>query len=86
MKYKSMGNIQPTKEEYREWKEKLYNTLWFLATERPEVAPSKSDSLSKLLESFFYWADEYNDGYFKEMDDAKIDRYAAWLVEEKAYF
>ena len=86
MKYKSMGNIQPTKEEYREWKKNLYNTLWFLATERPELAPRKSDSLFTLLESFFYWADEYNDGYFKEMDDAKIDRYCAWLVEEKAYF
>lgn len=86
MKYKSMGNIQPTKEEYREWKEKLYNTLRFLATERPEFAPSKRDSLFTLLESFFYWADEYNDGYFTEMDNAKIDRYAAWLIEEKAYF
>lgn len=86
MKYKSMGSIQPTKEEYREWKKNLYNTLWFLATERPELAPRKSDSLYTLLESFFYWADEYNDGYFREMDDAKIDRYSAWLVEEKAYF
>lgn len=86
MKYKSMGNIQPTKEEYREWKENLYNTLWFLATERPEFAPRKSDNLFTLLESFFYWADEYNDGYFTEMDDTDTDRYCAWLVQEKAYF
>ena len=86
MKNKSLGNIQPTKEEYREWKKYLYNTLLFLATERPELTPRKSDSLFTLLESFFYWADKYNDGYFTEMDDAKIDRYCAWLVEEKMYF
>ena len=86
MRYVSMGNIQPTKAEYREWKENLYNTLYFLAMERPEFAPRKRDSLSTLLENFFCWADEYNDGYFREMDYAKTDRYCAWLVEEKEYF
>lgn len=86
MRYESMGNIQPTKAEYREWKENLYSTLCFLATERPELAPRKRDSLATLLESFFYWADEYNDGYFSEMDNAETDRYCAWLVEEKEYY
>lgn len=86
MRYESFGNIQPTKEEYREWKENLYSTLCFLATERPEFAPRKRDSLSTLLESFFYWANEYNDGYFPEMEDAETDRYSAWLVEEKEYY
>ena len=74
--------IKPTKEERREWKQCLYNTLCFLATERPEFAPRKRDSLNTLLESFFYWASEYNDGYFSERDKADTDRYCAWLVQE----
>ena len=86
MKYISMGNIQPTKEEYREWKQWLYNTLYMLSEYHSELYPRKRDSLYTLLESFFYWADEYNDGYIREMDDAKIDRYSAWVVEEKMYF
>lgn len=74
--------IKPTKEERREWKQYLYSTLCFLATERPEFAPRKRDSLNTLLESFFYWASEYNDGYFSERDEADTDRYCAWLVQE----
>ena len=85
-KYKSKGLIKPTMNEYKEWKENLYNTLCILATDRPEFCPRKRDSLATLLESFFYWADEYNDGYFSEMDNVNIDRYSAWLAEEKAYF
>lgn len=74
--------IIPTKAEKKEWKSCLYNTLCFLATERPELYPRKRDPLNTLLESFFYWSDEYNDGYFTERDEADTDRYCAWLVQE----
>ncbi len=74
--------IIPTKVEKKEWKKYLYNSLCFLATERPEFQPKKSDSLNTLLESFFYWADEYNGGYFTEKDEADTDRYCAWLVQK----
>ncbi len=74
--------IEPTRKEKSEWKKYLYNALLFLATERPEFRPRKRDSLETLKESFFYWADEYNDGYFSEQDDADTDRYCAWLVQE----
>ena len=74
--------IVPTKEEKKEWKENLYNTLCILATDRPQFAPRKKDSLNTLLESFLYWAEEYNDGYFSERDEANTDKYCAWLVQE----
>ena len=74
--------IIPTKAEKKEWKGYLYNTLCFLATERPDFRPRKKDSLNTLLDSFFYWAEEYNDGYFSERDEADTDRYCAWLVQE----
>ena len=75
--------ITPTKTEKSEWKECLYNTLLFLATERPEFHPRKKDSLETLLNSFLFWANEYNDGYFIEKDDADTDRYSAWLVQQQ---
>ncbi len=79
---KEAVEITPTKEEKREWKQFLYNSLLFLATERPELYPRKKDSLNTLLESFLYWAEEYNDGYFTERDEVDSDRYCAWLVQE----
>ena len=75
--------IEPTRAEKSEWKEMLYSALLFLATERPDLRPRKRDSLATLLESFLYWADEYNDGYFSEKDEANTDRYCAWLVQEQ---
>lgn len=74
--------IIPTREEKRKWKEYLYNSCWFLATERPQFTPRKRDSLETLKEKFFYWASEYNDGYFSERDEADTDKYCAWLVQE----
>ena len=74
--------IEPTRAEKTEWKQKLYNSLCFLATERGEFMPRKRDSLNTLLDSFLCWADEYNEGYFSERDDADKDRYCAWLVQE----
>ena len=81
---KEVKEIIPTRKERKEWKENLYNSLCFLALERPDFWPRKRDSLETLLESFFYWADEYNDGYFSESEDAATDRYCAWLVQEHA--
>ena len=75
--------IAPTKKEEKEYEEYLYNSLCFLATERPEFEPRKEDTLDELLDSFLNWADYYNDGYFSEKDDADTDRYSAWLVQEQ---
>lgn len=77
-----MEKIIPTREEKREWKGYLYDSLWYLASEHDELYPRKRDSLNTLLEAFLYWADEYNEGYFSERDDADTDRYSAWLVQE----
>lgn len=74
--------IVPTKAEKARWKRYLYDACDFLATERPEFAPSKRDSLQTLLESFLSWAENYNEGWFNERRDAPTDRYAQWLVEQ----
>ena len=77
-----MDGITPTKKERSEWKEYLYNTLCMLCEYHDEIYPRKRDSLNVLLEKFLYWADEYNEGYFSERDEADTDRYCAWLVQE----
>ena len=79
---KKIMEIVPNKAEKKKWKNYLYNSLCFIATERPEFQPKKRDSINTLLESFLYWAEEYNDGYFTERNEAHTDRYCAWLVQE----
>ena len=73
--------IFPSLKEQKEWKESLYHSLYILATERNELEPDKDDSLGGLLSKFYYWADEYNDGYFSEQDKADTDRYCGWLTQ-----
>lgn len=77
-----LENITPSKWECAGWKQRLYDSLMHIATERHEFRPRKADSLSSLMESYFDWAETYNDGYFKEMRDATWSRYCAWLTQE----
>lgn len=75
--------IEPSKKEKSEWKEYLYNTLLFLASERKELFPRKKDSFNDMLESFMHWASEHNDGYFTERDiSSDYSRYEAFLEEQ----
>lgn len=74
--------IIPSKKEKQEWKQNLYDTCMFLATERPQFRPRKKDSLNDLKDLFFSWAEQYNEGYFSERDEADSDKYCAWLVQE----
>ena len=76
------ASIELNREEKRQLKEKLYNSLLFLSTERPDIYPRKRDSLATLIETFFYWASEYNDSYFSEMDDADKNKLCAYLTRE----
>ena len=78
--------INLTEQEKEEYKGYLIDTLNVLASERPQFAPEENATLTDLLESFFCWADEYNDHYFSEMKDADTDRYCAWLVQEYTEF
>lgn len=41
----------------------LYGLLNAKAEYHPEIEPLRSDKKSDLLEKYFYWVDEFNDGY-----------------------
>ena len=75
-----------TKEEKRELKEHLFESLRFIAMERPEFYPRKKDSLKTLMSSFFCWAQTYNDGYFLEREDVENDKLCSYLVEQYEYY
>ena len=79
---KEDDEIRPSRIEKTEWKTRLYERCQSLSEYYDNIAPKKKDSLNTLLEKFFYWAEEYNGGYFSEMEDVETDRYSAWLMQE----
>lgn len=41
----------------------LFAVLNMLSEYHPDIEPLRQDSDDDLLEKYFYWVDEYNDGY-----------------------
>lgn len=41
----------------------LFDVLNALSEYYPDLEPLRTDSDDNLLEKYFYWVDEYNDGY-----------------------
>lgn len=77
-----MAEIKLTREEKRELKEYLYDSLMTKAEYHYDLEPNKRESLDSLMEKYFYWGDEYNDGYIPQEDYDKDDRLAMYLVQE----
>ena len=79
-----MEEIILTREEKRELKEYLYGSLMTMSEYHEDLRPRKRDSLQRLVETYCYWADEYNDKYMPEMEET--DRLSTYLVQEFKYF
>lgn len=77
-----MTEIKLTREEKRKLKEWLYSELCTLSEYHYDLEPSKRDSFDKLVAKYFYWGDEYNDGYIPDEDYDKNDRLSMYLVQE----
>ena len=41
----------------------LFSLLDTISEYHPDLEPLRSDSDDDLIEKYFYWVDEYNDGY-----------------------
>ena len=67
------------------FKEMLYDRLDGLATYHDDIRCKKKDSIQTMLENFFYWVDEYNDGFlgndFNYFHEGGNDDLYYWLVE-----
>lgn len=77
-----MEDIKLTREEKRELKEYLYADLVTKSEYHYDLYPCKKDSLNKLMQKYFYWGDEYNDGYIPEVDFEEDNRMAIYLAQE----
>ena len=77
-----MAEITLTREEKRKLKEWLYSELCTLSEYHYDLYPSKRDSFNKLMTQYFYWGDEYNDGYIPEERYANEAKLFAYLVQE----
>ena len=78
--------IIPTRKEKSDWKKELYDQLTFIGSEREGFYPRKRDSFETLMESFFCYVSEYNDGYCSEWEEADTDRYCAYLQQEYRFY
>lgn len=75
-----------TDSEKKELRSRLYDMLDFRSEYHSDLTPTKKMDLQELMDAFFYWGDEYNDGYlgFTESEcEDKLDQYL--LQEFKVY-
>ena len=77
-----MSEIKLTREEKIKLKKCLYNDLMTKAEYHYDLEPNEEDDLDALMWSYFYWGDEYNDGYIPEEDFDEDDRLSMYLVQE----
>ena len=77
-----MAEIALTREEKRKLKEFLYSDLMDKYEYHADLYPSKRDSFDKLMRKYFYWGDEYNDGYIPEERYVDENKLFAYLVQE----
>lgn len=62
-------------------KDELVNVLDKLSVYHNDLAPEDDDTLDDLLDKFFYWVDEYNDGYLGQYDKPE-GVFGKWLKKQ----
>ena len=67
------------------YKEELFKHLDMLSEYHPDIAPKKRDSEETLLEKYFYWVTEYNDGYSESLMNPETD-FDTYLVANAERF
>lgn len=75
-----MKDIVLTKEEKKVLKDRLYYLLLDMSEYHLDIYPNKRMGLGALVESYCYWANTYNDGYMREMDEPD-NRISVYLVQ-----
>lgn len=72
-----------TPEEKKRLEDHLFFKLDTISEYHPRVRPNESDSLSDLMDKYFYWGEEYNDSYIPEENIAVAtnSKLAKYLVQ-----
>lgn len=65
--------------------ETLFNLLDHLSEYHYDLIPQRSNTIDDLLEKYFYWVTEYNDGYSEALMNPRSN-FEKWLCEKsKSY-
>lgn len=70
----------------KSFKRELFYLLDELSEYHPDIAPNSKDTVNDLLEKYFYWVTEYNDGYSNELEEPDLCEFNAWLAKEAEYY
>ena len=75
-------------EEDKKFRKELVEELRSIAEEHYDLEPQESDSISEMLEKFFFWCDEYNEGYFccLETPENELSEFERWLVKKSPIY
>lgn len=68
------------------FKKELFGLLDHLSEYHPDIAPKSKDTINDLLEKYFYWVTEYNDGYSNELAEPDLCEFNAWLASEAEHY
>lgn len=60
----------------------LYNKLLDLSEYHYDLFPKKNDGLDRLMQTYFFWGDKYNDEYIPEERCDEDDRLSMYLLQE----
>lgn len=78
----STEEITLTSAEQKQLKDKLYQIVDAKAEYHEDLIPKKSMGLADLMELYFYWGDEYNDGYLGYDESTCEDKFDKYLLQE----
>ena len=68
------------------FKEELYRRVDEISEYHEDLTPRKKDTVFNLLEKYFYWVTEYNDGYSEELANPSASQFNAWLASKAELF
>ena len=64
------------------FKKQLFRLVDELSEYHADIAPKSRDTIADLLEKYFYWVTEYNDGYSNELAYPNESEFNAWLASK----
>ena len=79
---KADSEITLTDEEKAKLSDNLYDILWELSEYHDDLEPSQFNTLQERMDAYFYWGDEYNDGYLGWDENDVEDKIDAYLLQE----
>ena len=62
------------------FRDELFELVDGLSEYYDDIVPEDSDTVEDLLEKYFWWVTERNDGYSNELENPEESEFNAWLA------